>query len=154
MNEKNSERVESFTVDHTKLKAPFVRVCSVLRGKCGDTVTKYDIRFMQPNKEEMLSDGIHTLEHLLATYLRDDENEIIDISPMGCRTGFYMTMWGKRSAADIAEMITEALEKVVTAQEIPAANEVQCGNFRLHSLERAKEYARKVLREGLREMKE
>lgn len=51
-------------------------------------------------------------------------------------------------------MITEALEKVVTAQEIPAANEVQCGNFRLHSLERAKEYARKVLSEGLREMKE
>ena len=153
MNEKKSERVESFTVDHTKLKAPFVRICSVLRGKRGDTVTKYDIRFMQPNKEEMQSDGIHTLEHLLATYLRDDENEIIDISPMGCRTGFYMTMWGERSAADVAAMITEALEKVVTAQEIPAANEVQCGNCRLHSLERAKEYAQKVLREGLEEMR-
>ena len=154
MNEKSSERVESFTVDHTKLKAPFVRVCSVLKGKCGDTVTKYDIRFMQPNKEEMLSDGIHTLEHLLATYLRDDENEIIDISPMGCRTGFYMTMWGERSAASVANMITDALNKVVTATAIPAANEVQCGNYRLHSLERAKEYAQKVLDEGLREMEQ
>lgn len=153
MNEKNSARVESFTIDHTKLKAPFVRVCSVLKGKCGDTVTKYDIRFMQPNKEEMLSDGIHTLEHLLATHLRDDENEIIDISPMGCRTGFYMTMWGNRSAESVADMITDALKKVLADTEIPAANEVQCGNYRLHSLKRAKEYAKKVLDEGLHEMK-
>ncbi len=149
MNEKNSEKVESFTLDHTKVKAPFVRVCSVLKGEKGDEVTKYDIRFCQPNEEEMQSEGIHTLEHLLATYLRDDADSIIDISPMGCRTGFYMTMWGTKSALYVADMITKALGQVVTAEDIPANNPVQCGNYKLHSLELAKQYAQKVLDCGL-----
>lgn len=149
MNEKNSEKVESFTLDHTKVKAPFVRVCSILKGEKGDEITKYDIRFCQPNEEEMQSEGIHTLEHLLATFLRDEANSIIDISPMGCRTGFYMTMWGTKSALYVADMITKALKQVVTADKIPANNPVQCGNFKLHSLELAKQYAKKVLDAGL-----
>ncbi len=149
MNEKNSEKVESFTLDHTKVKAPFVRLCSVLKGDKGDVISKYDIRFCQPNEDEMLSEGIHTLEHLLATFLRDDADSIIDISPMGCRTGFYMTMWGTKSALYVADMITKALKQVVTADEIPANNPVQCGNYKLHSLELAKEYAKKVLDAGL-----
>lgn len=149
MNEKNSEKVESFTLDHTKVKAPFVRVCSVLKGEKGDVVTKYDIRFCQPNEDEMQSEGIHTLEHLLATYLRDDADSIIDISPMGCRTGFYMTMWGEKPAIYVADMITKALKQVAVSTDIPANNPIQCGNYKLHSLELAKSYAQKVLDAGL-----
>ena len=153
MNEKNFAKVESFELDHTKVKAPFVRKCSVYQGEKGDVVTKYDIRFTQPNKAEMQSEGIHTLEHLLATYLRDADvdfaSKIIDISPMGCRTGFYMTIWGEREPAFIAEKVSEALKLVITADSIPAENEIQCGNWRLHSLELAREYAKDVLEKGL-----
>ncbi len=157
MNETNLLKVESFELDHTKVKAPFVRRCSVYKGDKGDVVTKFDIRFTQPNVSEMQSDGIHTLEHLLATYLRGDDEDfaarIIDISPMGCRTGFYMTIWGEWEPSFIAAKITSALKLVITAKEIPAENEIQCGNFRLHSLELAKRYASQVLDAGLTEFK-
>lgn len=153
MNEKQSSRVESFELDHTKVKAPFVRKCSVYEGDRGDVVTKYDIRFTQPNVAQMQSEGIHTLEHLLATYLRDTDEDfaskIIDISPMGCRTGFYMTIWGEEEPIEIARRVTEALRLVLTADSIPAENEIQCGNYRLHSLELAKSYAKDVLNKGL-----
>ena len=153
MNEKRFSKVESFELDHTKVKAPFVRKCSVYDGEKGDKVTKFDIRFTQPNEDEMQSEGIHTLEHLLATYLRElDEgfaSKIIDISPMGCRTGFYMTIWGEWEASVIAEKFTKALELVLTSETVPAQNEIQCGNYRLHSLELAKKYARDVLEKGL-----
>ncbi len=153
MNEKKSSKVESFELDHTKVKAPFVRKCTVMKGDRGDVVTKYDIRFTQPNVAQMQSEGIHTLEHLLATYLRDADEDfaskIIDISPMGCRTGFYMTIWGEEEPASIARRVTDALKLVLTAETIPAQNEIQCGNYRLHSLELAKKYANDVLEKGL-----
>ena len=153
MNESKFSKVESFELAHTKVKAPFVRKCTVLTGDRGDVVTKFDIRFTQPNEAEMQSEGIHTLEHLLATYLRDaDEafaSKIIDVSPMGCRTGFYMTIWGEWEASFIAARVTEALQMVAAAESIPADNAVQCGNYRLHSLPLAKEYAKDVLAKGL-----
>ena len=141
-------KVESFSLDHTKVRAPFVRKCTTQVGEKGDVVAKYDIRFTQPNKDEMQSDGIHTLEHLLATYLRDDMPNIIDLSPMGCRTGFYMTTWGEIDVKFIIECIEKALNKVLDTNEIPAANEVQCGNYKLHSLENAKKYAKDALSLG------
>ena len=153
MNESKFSKVESFELDHTKVKAPFVRKCTVLTGDKGDIVTKFDIRFTQPNVSEMQSEGIHTLEHLLATYLRDTDeafaSKIIDISPMGCRTGFYMTIWGQWESIEIANRITDALKLVLTADSIPADNEIQCGNYRLHSLELAKKYASDVLEKGM-----
>ena len=153
MNESKFSKVESFELDHTKVKAPFVRKCTVLIGDKGDVVTKFDLRFTQPNESEMQSEGIHTLEHLLATYLRDaDEafaSKIIDISPMGCRTGFYMTIWGEWDESVIAQKLTEALKLVIVADSIPANNEIQCGNYRLHSLPLAKKYAKDVLDKGL-----
>ena len=142
-------KVESFELDHTKVKAPFVRKCCVQKGKNGDVITKYDIRFMQPNAEEMQSEGIHTLEHIMATYLREKADYIIDISPMGCRTGFYMVTWGEHSVDEIIDIVAYALENVIKASEIPAANEVQCGNYKLHSLELAREYAKTVLDRGI-----
>ncbi len=148
MNEKGKELVESFTLDHTKVKAPFVRQCTVYEGEKGDIVTKYDIRFTQPNEEELQSDGIHTLEHLMATYIREYMDGIIDLSPMGCRTGFYLTVFGKPETKEVKEAVLKALRDVTLASEIPAENPVQCGNWRLHSLEKAKEYANAVLTKG------
>lgn len=141
-------KVESFALDHTKVKAPFVRKCTVLTGEKGDKVTKFDIRFMQPNKEEMQSEGIHTLEHLLATYMRDDMDNIIDLSPMGCRTGFYMTAWGEDDVKTVIGAVENSLKKVLETEDVPAMNEVQCGNYRLHSLALAKEYAKNALSKG------
>lgn len=142
-------KVESFDLDHTKVVAPFIRKVTVYTGQKGDKITKFDIRFMQPNKEEMELPGIHTLEHLMAVYLRDEAlgDDVIDLSPMGCATGFYLTMWGELDSEDVEPMIKNSLEKVKTSTEIPAANEVQCGNAKSHSLEKAIEYADKFLRE-------
>ena len=142
-------KVESFELDHTKVVAPFVRKCCVLKGEKGDIVTKFDIRFTQPNVSEMESAGIHTLEHFMATYMREKTDDIIDLSPMGCRTGFYMTIWGEHEPSEIIEIVNYALKKIGNATEIMAQNEVQCGNYRLHSLELAKKYARDVLEKGL-----
>ena len=148
MNEDAKKGVESFTLDHTKVKAPFVRKCSVYTGEKGDIVSKFDIRFTQPNVSEMQSEGIHTLEHLMATYLREYTDKIIDLSPMGCRTGFYLTMWGEPDPSFIAEIVLKSLKEVTESKEIPAENPIQCGNYRLHNLKLAKEYANDVLKKG------
>ncbi len=151
MNENGKELVESFTLDHTKVVAPFIRLCTVYKGEKGDTVAKYDIRFKQPNEGELESAGIHTLEHLMATYMRNYMDGIIDLSPMGCRTGFYLTVWGAPEVSAIMEAVTKSLEDVISSDEVPAVNPIQCGNYKLHSLELAKEYAKEVLESGFNE---
>ena len=139
------EKIESFELDHTKVIAPFVRKCKVLQGEKGDFVTKFDLRFMQPNKEEMPTSAVHTLEHLMAGYLREDIAGIIDLSPMGCRTGFYLTIWGNREVDEVKTALIKSLKKIVDTKEVPATNEIQCGNYRDHSLFAAVEYAKYVL---------
>lgn len=140
-----SIKVESFTMDHTKVKAPFVRQCGVLTGPNGDVVTKFDLRFMQPNKDSIPTAALHALEHLLAGYLRDEIENVIDLSPMGCRTGFYFIVWGTPSVEVVTQALQKSLQRVIEATEIPAANEVQCGNYRDLSLFGAQEYAKLVL---------
>ena len=92
--EKTTYKVESFNLDHTKVTAPYVRTASKKTGPRGDVVSKFDIRFTQPNKEVLSTGGMHTIEHLVAEYIRDELDGIIDFSPMGCRTGFYLTVFG------------------------------------------------------------
>ena len=136
--------VDSFNLDHTKVKAPFVRVAAKKVGEKGDVVTKFDIRFTQPNKEFMSTGGIHTLEHLMAEYIRDEMEGVIDLSPMGCRTGFYFTVWGDRNEEEIANHLMNVLKKVaVWDKTIPATTEEECGNYKDHNLEDAKSYAQK-----------
>src|SRR5574344_1912136 len=101
--EKKKYNVDSFNLDHTKVTAPFVRLAAKKVGRNGDVVTKFDIRFCQPNKECMPTGAIHTLEHLIAEYIRDEIKGVIDFSPMGCRTGFYFTLWGDHDEPYIAE---------------------------------------------------
>ena len=81
-------KVESFELDHRKVKAPYIRKCCVLNGPQGDSVTKFDIRFLQPNKEAFGTAAMHGLEHLLAYELRNNLEGIIDLSPMGVEQVF------------------------------------------------------------------
>ena len=142
------QKVESFKLDHTKVKAPYIRKCCELKGTNGDIVTKFDLRFLQPNEETFGTAAIHGLEHLLAHELRSNLDGIIDLSPMGCRTGFYLSIFGDREASEIKVAVEKSLKDILNANEIPAANEVQCGNYRDLSLFGAKEYAKEVLNKG------
>jgi S-ribosylhomocysteine lyase len=142
------EKVESFQLDHRRVKAPYVRRCTVEYGSKGDAVSKFDLRFLQPNVEAFGTAAMHGLEHLLAHEMRQELNGVIDLSPMGCRTGFYLTVWGERSAEEVRDALVAALRRVLDATEMPAANEIQCGNYRDLSLFGAKEYARMVLERG------
>lgn len=136
--------LDSFTVDHTRMEAPAVRVAKTMNTPHGDTITVFDLRFCVPNKEVMPEKGIHTLEHLFAGFMRDHLNgngvEIIDISPMGCRTGFYMSLIGQPEEKRVADARKAAMQDVLKVKEqnqIPELNVYQCGTYQMHSLEEA-----------------
>ena len=140
--------IESFTVDHTTMKAPNVRKAKVVTGPVGDIVEVFDLRFIKPNTDGIMEiEAVHTLEHLLATYLREKMDNIIDVSPMGCRTGFYMSVFKENKEEDIKSALCYALERVLETTSIPGATEKECGNYKSHSLEGAKAVAEKILRE-------
>ena len=142
------QKVESFKLDHTKVKAPYVRKCCVLDGAKGDKVSKFDLRFLQPNCETFGTAAMHGLEHLLATYLRNTLENIIDLSPMGCRTGFYLILWGDVEPSVVKEGLEKALDMVIESTVMPAATAIECGNYKDLSLFGAKEYAREALEKG------
>ena len=81
------EKVESFELDHRLVKAPYIRKCCLMTGEKGDKVSKFDVRFLQPNMEAFGTAAMHGLEHLLAFEVRSRLPQVIDLSPMGCRTG-------------------------------------------------------------------
>ncbi len=91
--------VESFTLDHTAVLAPYIRLIATESGPRGDVISNFDVRLVQPNEGEIPTAGIHTIEHLLASLLRDRIDGVIDISPFGCRTGFHLIMWGEPDLA-------------------------------------------------------
>ena len=142
-------RVESFELDHNIVKAPYVRVAGVEEGAQGSTIQKLDLRFLQPNEDSFPTSAMHTLEHLLATYLRDHLEDVIDVSPMGCRIGFYCIKWNEASTAEIADALEKTLENVLETEEVLAVTAKECGNYRDHSLFAAKEYAKQVLEQGV-----
>jgi len=137
--------VESFNLDHTKVVAPFVRLAGRKLGAKGDEILKYDIRFKQPNKEHMEMPGLHSLEHLMAENIRNHTDKVVDMSPMGCQTGFYLAVINHDDYEEILTILEKTLEDVLQATEVPACNEVQCGWAASHSLEGAKEIARDML---------
>lgn len=137
--------VESFNLDHTKVKAPYIRKVTTIEGEHGDVIRKYDIRFCQPNKEYMNMPGLHALEHLLAENIRNHIDNVVDLSPMGCQTGFYLMLMNQDSDDLVYKAVENTLKDVIVATEIPADNEVQCGNAASHDLEDAKKIAKKML---------
>jgi S-ribosylhomocysteine lyase len=142
---KESRNVESFSLDHTKVKAPYVRLAGKKTGPKGDVVSKFDIRFCQPNVDFMPTGGLHTLEHLMAEFIRDEMEGVIDLSPMGCRTGFYLAVFGEPGEEAIAKAIKNVLAKVAAwkdSETVPGVDPVMCGNWRDHDLNTAKFWAR------------
>lgn len=141
-------KVESFELNHNLVKAPYVRLAGS-ETNSGAYLQKYDLRFLQPNEDALPTGAIHTLEHLLAVNLRDDLEGIIDLSPMGCRTGFYLIIWGEHTPAEIRDALVKTLnEDVLPAEIVPAITAQECGNYRDHSLFSAQEYARQALEKG------
>ena len=110
------------------------------------------MRFVVPNVEMLSAKGIHTLEHLFAGFMRDHLNskkvEIIDLSPMGCRTGFYMSLLGSPRAKTVAKAWEASMRDVLNVKskkDIPELNLYQCGTYKMHSLKDAKNIAQKVI---------
>lgn len=148
--------LDSFTVDHKIMNAPAVRVAKTMTTPGGDTITVFDLRFNQPNVDMMGERGIHTLEHLFAGFIRQHLNgdgvEIIDVSPMGCRTGFYMSLIGTPDEQRVADAWLKAMQDVLEVKQmndIPELNEYQCGTYKMHSLEEAKSIAQEIIDKGI-----
>ena len=135
------DKIPSFTIDHTLLKRGiYVSRKDVI----GDSVvTTFDIRMKEPNREPALHPGaLHTIEHLAATYLRNDPewaSKDIYWGPMGCRTGFYLILAGDLEPMDIQELLIGAYRFAAAFEgEIPGAHPKDCGNYSDMDLEGAK----------------
>lgn len=144
--------VESFTLDHTAVLAPYVRLIGVSSGSRGDRISNFDVRFVQPNQGEIPTAGLHTIEHLLAGLLRDRLDGVIDISPFGCRTGFHLITWGEPTVEAVASAITSCLEFIANEAEwadVQGVSAEGCGNYRDHSLHSAREWAKLIVSQGI-----
>ena len=138
------QTIQSFTVNHDKL-TPGMYVSRI----DGDCVT-YDIRMVTPNAGTYLeNDGLHTFEHLFATYVRNTpfSDRIIYVGPMGCRTGFYFITRDSVSRADAIRLVQETCAFILAFEgEIPGSRRRECGNYLDHSLPKAKAYAESRMR--------
>lgn len=150
------KKIPSFTIDHIHL----LRGIYVSRqDQVGtETVTTFDIRMKEPNREPALSpSAIHTMEHLAATFLRNHPvwaDKIIYWGPMGCRTGNYLLLAGDYESKDIVPLMTEMFEFIRDFEgEIPGASAKDCGNYLDMNLGMAKYLADKYLREVLYDVK-
>ena len=126
------EKITSFTIDHIKLQ-PGLYVSRKDR-MGGQTVTTFDLRLTKPNDEPVMNTAeVHTIEHLAATYLRNDarwKDKILYFGPMGCRTGFYLLLWGDYCSRDVLELVKDCFRFVRDYRdEIPGASAKDCGNY-------------------------
>ena len=151
------KKIPSFTIDHNRL----LRGIYVSRKDSvgGETVTTFDIRMKEPNREPVVHAGaLHTIEHLAATYLRNDpewKDRIIYWGPMGCLTGNYLLMLGDLEPKDIVGLMQKTFKFVADFEgEIPGAAPKDCGNWLLHDLPMARWEARKFLTEVLEVIKD
>ncbi|GGO95178.1 S-ribosylhomocysteine lyase [Actinomyces gaoshouyii] len=138
--------VESFNLDHRRVRAPYVRIADRKELPGGDTLIKYDVRFCQPNAEHLAMKAVHSIEHLSAELMRNRTDRLIDFSPMGCQTGFYALMLGVETE-EFLGLLEATMRDILAATEVPAANEVQCGWGANHSLDQAQDAARAFLAE-------
>ena len=151
------KKIPSFTIDHDKL----LRGIYVSRKDSvgGDTVTTFDIRMKEPNREPALHQGaLHTIEHLAATFLRNDkewQDRIVYWGPMGCLTGNYLLLKGDLESRDIVDLMTRTFRFIADYDgEIPGAAPKDCGNYLLQDLPMARYEAKIYLTEVLEVIKE
>lgn len=146
------EKIASFTVDHLRLTTGLY--ISRVDNANGCPITTFDIRITKPNVEPTMDTaGIHAMEHLGATYLRNNaqwKDKIIYFGPMGCRTGFYLVMVGALEPKDILDLMKDMFRFIIEWQgEIPGAEPKDCGNYLDMNLEFARWYAKKYWTEVL-----
>ena len=147
------EKIASFTVDHLRLLTGLY--VSRVDDVNGNPVTTFDIRMTRPNVEPpMDTAGIHAIEHLGATFLRNDpdwKRQVIYFGPMGCRTGFYLVLAGRHEPEGIFDLVARMFAFILGFEgEIPGASPKDCGNYLDMNLSQAKYYARKYDAEVLR----
>ena len=135
--------IESFSVDHTAIVPGIFTSRKDEVG--GGVVTTYDVRLKRPNREPVIDvAAMHSLEHIVATYLRNDpvwKDQIVYWGPMGCLTGFYLILKGDRPSKDLYDLILAAFRAVADATVVPGATAVSCGHYLMHDLDMAKYYA-------------
>lgn len=148
------QRIASFTVNHLNLK-PGLYVSRVDTDPAtGAVVTTFDIRLTAPNAEPVMNTAeCHTIEHLGATFLRNHAtwaNRIVYFGPMGCRTGFYLVVFGEVSAQEALPLVRELFEFVASFEgEIPGAAPEECGNYLDQNLPMAHFLAKRYLERDL-----
>ena len=143
------KKIPSFTIDHNQL-LPGIYV-SRKDNVGNDVVTTFDIRMKAPNREPALHPGaLHTIEHLAATYLRNNEewhDRIVYWGPMGCLTGNYLLMKGDMKSEDIVKLMIDTFEFVANYDGVVPGTEPQdCGNYLLHDLPMARYEAKQYLK--------
>ena len=126
------EKITSFTIDHLKLQ-PGLYVSRKDKVGC-ETVTTFDLRLTNPNEEPVMNTAeIHTMEHLAATYLRNEpdwKGKVLYFGPMGCRTGFYLLLAGDLESADVVPLVKACFEFIRDFRgEVPGASAKDCGNY-------------------------
>lgn len=151
------EKIASFTINHEKL----LRGIYVSRKDrvADEVITTFDIRMKEPNREPSLHPAaLHTIEHLAATYLRNDpewRDRVIYWGPMGCLTGNYLLLRGDLQSRDIVDLMRRTFTFIADFEgEIPGAKAADCGNWLLHDLPMARWEARKYLTEVLLNIKD
>lgn len=143
------KKIPSFTIDHNQL-LPGIYV-SRKDNVGNDVVTTFDIRMKAPNREPALHPGaLHTIEHLAATYLRNNEewqDRIVYWGPMGCLTGNYLLMKGDMKSEDIVKLMIDTFEFIANYDGVVPGTEPQdCGNYLLHDLPMARYEAKQYLK--------
>lgn len=142
--------LDSFCVNHKLMKAPAARLAKSMQTPKGELISVYDLRFCKPNEEMLPPKAMHTFEHLFAGFMREFlPCEVIDISPMGCRTGFYMSVVGEVGFETLRTAWLKSCEKILLVTKIPEANEFQCGSAAYHDLDGAKLVAQNILARGI-----
>ena len=155
--ENQMEKMTSFTIDHIKLQ-PGIYVSR--KDHVGDSViTTFDLRMTSPNEEPVMNTAeVHTIEHLAATYLRNDpqyQDKTIYFGPMGCRTGFYLLLAGDYESKDIVNLVTAMFEFIRDYKdEVPGASPKDCGNYLDMNLGMANYLAEKYLNQVLYNIEE
>ena len=134
------EKIASFTINHDTLTE------GIYISRIDGDITTYDLRFIRPNTPPFLEQkALHTIEHLFATFLRNSKfsENIIYFGPMGCRTGFYLLVRNLSEENTVA-LVKEVLDLSINFEgEIPGSSKIECGNYKEHDLDGAKEALRK-----------
>lgn len=151
------EKIASFTIDHTKLLRG-VYVSRIDKTPKGDDITTFDVRLTEPNREPAVRpEALHTIEHLAATYLRNNKEwkeKIVYWGPMGCCTGNYLIMQGKLIPEDILPLLRDTFFFIADFEgDIPGASAKDCGNYTFNDLAEAKRVAKRFLDEVLNNIK-